>query len=218
MAHFGVKAAQIPISGSLLFLQTLIWGFFAPVWLLEAPLAGAGPAGLQKTPTRPPPHTPCQHNGFLGGKAAESVKPPEGRGFPPVLGGFGVGRCPHATSGGVPALPPPPDALNRPESSQIRRPSPHPPRGSRGGSGWGEGRTRYLPPPIWGGFASNLRLPRPLLAPTLTRFGDKSLNLTIPAAGFGEKTWKHDYCPLPPRLLQPLPPRGFWGGFTFLFS
>lgn len=170
-----MKAAQIPISGSLLFLQTLIWGFFAPIWLLEAPLAGAGPAGLQKTPTRPPPHTPCQHNRFLGGKAAESVKPPEGRGFPPVLGGFGVGRCPHATSGGVPALPPPPDALNRPESSQIRRPSPHPPARVPGGLRVGGGAHPVPATADLGGFCLKFEASPPLARSyTYSFWGQKS--------------------------------------------
>lgn len=135
---------------------------------------GQGRRGCKKHPRDPPTHT-LSAQLILGGKAAESVKPPEGRGFPPVLGGFGVGRCPHATSGGVPALPPPPDAPNRPETPQICRPSPHPsPRGSRGGLRVGEGRTRYLPPPIWGGFASNSRLPPLARSYTYSFWGQKS--------------------------------------------
>lgn len=195
-AHFGVKAAQIPISGSPTVPADPVLGFFLPrsgsrrlLW------RGQGRRGLQKTPTRPSPNThPVSTNWFFGGKSGRIGQTALFRtGFGGDLGSGGA-RMPRP--GGVPALPPPPDAPNRPESPQIRRPSPPYPSPSAGPGGRGAqggGGARPVPATAdfggeGGGLASILRLPPLSLAPTLTRFGDKSLNLTNPAAGFGEKT------------------------------
>lgn len=171
-----MKAAQIPISGSLLFLQTLIWGFFAPVWLLEAPLAGAGPAGLQKTPTRPPPYThPVSTIHFWGEKRPNRSNRPKVAVFRRFWGDLGSGgaRMPHP--GGVPALPPPPDAPNRPKSPQIRRPSPHPPRAGPGGAQGGGGAHPVPATADLGGFRLKFEAsPPPARSYTYSFWGQKS--------------------------------------------
>lgn len=146
--------------------------FFAPFWLSEAPLAGAGPAGAAKnTHETPPPNTPCQFFFvFWGGKAAESVKAPDGRGFPPVLGGIWGREVPTCHVRAGPRAPP---ASRRPKMAEnAPNPPPFPPPPARvpGGLRVGEGRARYLPPPNLGGggFASNLRFPPPPLARSYT--------------------------------------------------
>lgn len=137
-----------------------VLGVFSPNLALGVS-SGGGRAGggCKKHPRDPPPkHTLSAP--FLGGKAAESDKPPDGRGFPPVFGGdLGSGGAHMPRPGGSPRsphLPTPQIGRNRPKSAAP--PLPHPAR-VPGGSGWGEGRARYLPPPIWGGFASISRLP-----------------------------------------------------------
>lgn len=137
-------------------------GFFCPSLALGGSSGGGRAGGAAKNTHETPPTHTLSAQLILGGKAAESVKPPEGRGFPPVLGGFGVGRCPHATSGGVPALPPPPDAPNRPEAPQICRPSPHPsPRGTRGGAQGGGGAHPVPATADLGGFCLKFEAPTP---------------------------------------------------------
>lgn len=149
---------------------------------------GQGRRGCKKHP-RDPPHTHPVSTTDSGGKSGRIGQTARRSRFSAGFGGIWGREVPACHVRGGPRAPPasrrPKPAGSAPNLPPL--PPPLPARVPGGGSGWGRGAPGTCHR-RFGGVLPQIRGSRPLLAPTLTRFGDKSLNLSIPAAGFGEKT------------------------------
>lgn len=196
-------------------------GFFCPILALGGSSGGGRAGGGCKKHPRDPPQThPVSTTPFFGGgKAAGSVKPPEGRGFfRRFRGGLGSGGAHMPRPGGSPRsprLPTPQNGRNRPKSAAL----PPPPRaGPGGGSGWGGAR----PVPAaatadLGGFGLKFEAPPPSLAPTLTRFWGQKAKFKHSCSLVLEKKPENMIIVPSPRACSGPSLRGDFFGFFFYF-
>lgn len=98
-------------------------GFFCPSLALGGSSGGGRAGGAAKNTHETPPHThTLSAQSVFGGKSGRIGQTAQRSRFSAGFGGIWGREVPAChVRGGVPALPPPPDAPNRPESPQIRR-------------------------------------------------------------------------------------------------